>query len=388
MPMVSAVGVSDGRQTIRFDKTAGTGELQGPAPVMTVVTKLDTVVVGAGMAGLATAWHLRAAGARFVVLERDARVGDTWRRRYDSLRLFTPARFCELPGRPFPLAPLAHPTSNQMADYLDHYADHFAVPLRTGVSVQSHTVVGRRHRLTTDDGAVIEADAVVATTGAFGVPSVPAFADGLDPTVRQMHSVDYRRPDDLLPGPVLIVGAGTSGADIAMDLADKHEVWLAGRSTGSVPVALARSQLVRRLVFGRRVPSGPMGRLVRRRLGGAAPLVWQSPATLRAAKIRRVPRVVGVQNGRPRLADDRVLEVANVVWCTGFRPNFDWLAPGAVGPDGWPAHRRGVSTSVPGLGFVGLPLQNTFASGFLSGMPTDAALVVRQLPNLSDRGRG
>ncbi|WP_250032621.1 flavin-containing monooxygenase [Paractinoplanes maris] len=339
----------------------------------------DAVVVGAGMAGLAAAWQLRAAGARFVVLERDERPGDTWRRRPDSLRLFTPARFCELPGWSFPLDPRAHPDRAEMADYLSDYAARFALPVRTGVGVRAHTVVDGRHRLTTDDGAVIGTNAVIAATGAFDVPAVPAFATELDPSVRQMHSAGYRRPADLVPGPVLVVGAGTSGADIAMDLVGDHQVWMAGRSTGSVPVALARSPLVRQLVFGRRVPAGRLGQLVRERGRRAAPLVWQSPASLRAAGIRRVPRVVGVSDGRPRLADDRVLTVANVVWCTGFRPGYGWLAPGALGPDGWPVHRRGVSTSTPGLGFVGMPLQSTFASAFLSGMPDDAAWVVARL---------
>nr|WP_221382186.1 hypothetical protein [Actinoplanes polyasparticus] len=165
----------------------------------------------------------------------------------------------------------------------------------------------------------------------------------------------------------------------AMDLAGDRQVWMAGRGTGSVPVALARSLFIRWLVFGRRVPAGRLGELVRKRGRRAAPLVWQSPASLRAAGIRRVPRVAGVSDGGPRLADDRVLTVANVVWCTGFRPGYDWLAPGALGPDGWPVHRRGVSTSTPGLGFVGMPLQSTFASAFLSGMPADAALVVARL---------
>jgi putative flavoprotein involved in K+ transport len=343
------------------------------------VETFDAVVVGAGMAGLAAAWQLRAAGARFVVLERDARPGDTWRRRHDSLKLFTPARFDELPGLSFPLDPGAHPDRTEMADYLSAYAAHFDMPVRTGVSVRSHAFDGERHRLTGSDGSVIEAPVVIGATGAFGVPMVPAFAVELDRSVRQLHSAGYRRPSDLEPGPVLVVGAGTSGADIAMDLAGAHEVWMAGRDTGSVPVALARSRTVRRLVFARRVPSGPLGRLVRARGRRAAPLVWQSPATLRAAGIRRVPRVTGIRDGRPLLADGRVLDVANVVWCTGYRPGFDWLAPGAAGPDGWPLHRRGVSTSIPGLGFVGLPSQRTLASGFLSGMPADAAWVVLRL---------
>ena len=339
--------------------------------------KLDTVVVGAGMAGLAAAWHLRAARARFVVLEREARAGDSWRRRYDALTLFTPARFCELPGWSFPLAPGAYQSRIAMADYLSAYADRFALPVQTGVSVRSHTVAGQRHRLTVDDGSELEADSVIAASGAFGVPVTPAFADELDPAIRQMHSSDYHRPGDLIPGPVLVVGAGSSGADIALDLVDKHEVWMAGRTTGSVPLALARSRIAHRV--GRSVPSGPLGRFLPARLTRGGPLVWQSPRTLRAAGIRRVPRVTGIRDGRARLADDRVLDVANVIWCTGFRPNYHWIAPEAMGPDGWPPHRRGISTTVSGLGFVGLPLQNTLTSSVLSGMPADAAAVVRRL---------
>ncbi|MFG1996317.1 flavin-containing monooxygenase [Actinoplanes sp. NPDC048988] len=343
------------------------------------MTEVDTVVVGGGTAGLAAAWHLRAAGKRFVVLERDDRPGDVWRRRYDSLRLFTPARFCRLPGLPFPLDPRAHPSGTEMADYLSEYAEHFAMPLHTGVRVRSHTVAGGQHRITADNGTVFEADSVIAATGAFGVPMIPAFAGDLSPGPPQMHSADYRNPANVPPGPVLIVGAGTSAGDIAVELAREHEVWMAGPSTGSVPVALSRSRVLQRLVFSRRVPSGALGGLVRAKVRRAAPLVWQSPASLRAAGVHRVPRVAGTRDGRPRLADGRVLDVASVVWCTGYRPGFGWLTPRAFGPDGWPAHRRGISATVPGLGFVGLPFQNTFSSGLVSGIPTDAAVVVNRL---------
>ena len=188
---------------------------------------------------------------------------------------------------------------------------------------------------------------------------------------------------------MLVVGAGTAGADIALDVAASHETWLSGPRTGRVPLPVVRSSAIRRL-YGLRVP----GPLRRRLLGRGSPLVWQTGRDLARAGVRRIGRTVGVDAGRPVLADGRVLEVANVVWCTGYRPDFGWLDQAAIGPDGWPRHRYGISTTVPGLGFVGLPFQHTFASGFIAGMATDAAHVTANLyrrallhRSIVDRGR-
>lgn len=248
--------------------------------------------------------------------------------------------------------------------------------MRSGVTVRSHAYGNGLHHLRTDDGPLV-ARRVIVATGALHRPAVPGFAAALDPALAQRHSSDYHRPGDLPPGPVLVVGAGTAGADIALDLARGREVWLSGRRTGHVPVGLVRSAVVRRLLYDRRVPPGRWIRALAVRRGG--PLIWQSEAALRRAGVRRVPRVAGVRDGLPLLADGRVLPVAAVVWCTGFRPDYGWLDPRAAGADGWPEHHRGVSATVAGLGFVGLPWQNTFGSGFLGGMPGDAAHVVRRL---------
>ncbi|WP_127500605.1 flavin-containing monooxygenase [Actinoplanes solisilvae] len=338
--------------------------------------RVDTVVVGGGAAGLAAAWHLRARNRRFVVLEA-SRPGSVWRRRYDSLRLFTPARFCALPGLPFPLPPGEHPGKDEMAAYLTHYVRHHDLPLRAGVTVVQHRYAATRHRLTTTAGDEYEADRLIVATGALRTPVVPSFAASLDPAVRQLHSAGYRRPSDVPPGPVLVVGAGPAGADIALDLVGDHEVWLAGPRTGHVPLRVVRSRLIRRLGYTRRVPPGLAGRLIRDRVvHHGSPLIWQTEAMLRQAGIHRVARVAGVRDGRPELDDGRLLDAATVVWCTGMRPDHRWLDPRALTPNGRPAHRRGISTTVPGLGFVGLPLQNTFGSGFLAGMDGDAAYVV------------
>ncbi|SDM24888.1 putative flavoprotein involved in K+ transport [Nonomuraea maritima] len=390
--------------------------------------RVDTVVVGGGAAGLAVGWQLRRRGRSFVILDSAARVGDSWRERYECLRLFTPAAFCGLPGLPVPLPASAHPNKDEIADYLEEYAKRFELPVRSGVAVTAHRWENGVHRIEAggtridsgvavtahrwengvhrieaggtriDSGVAvtahrwengvhrieaggtrIEAARLIVATGACSRPVIPGFAAQLDPAVRHLHSARYRRPADLRPGPVLVVGAGTAGADIALDLASGHEVHLSGRPTGRVPLAVVRSAAVRRL-YGVRVPPGGLGRvLTGRLLRRGSPLRWQTEADLTAAGIRRVPRTAGVRHGRPLLADGRVLDVANVVWCTGLRPDLGWLTPGAVGPDGRPAHRHGISTTVPSLGFVGMPFQHTFASGFLGGMSDDAEHVVRRL---------
>jgi putative flavoprotein involved in K+ transport len=343
-----------------------------------VAERIGTVVVGGGAGGLAAGWQLKARGYGFAVLDASGRVGDSWRGRYDCLRLFTPARFCGLPGQPLPMPPMAHPSRDDLADYLTAYADRAGLDVRLGTTVTGHRRDGGRHVLTVP-GATIEADRVIVATGISHRPAVPAFAPDLAPAIHQVHSSAYRRPDDLPPGPVLVVGAGTSGADIALDLAPTHPTSLSGRPTGHVPIALVRNAAFRRLVYRRRTPRGPLGRLIRHRIHGrGSPLTWQTERELTDAGIVRVPRTVGVRDGCPVLADGRALAVASVVWCTGFRPDYGWLDPRAVGPDGWPLQRHGTSRTVPGLYFVGLPLQHTLESGFLGGMSTDAAYVVAQ----------
>ncbi|MDP9793448.1 putative flavoprotein involved in K+ transport [Catenuloplanes nepalensis] len=315
-----------------------------------------TVVVGAGAAGLATADRLRRHDP--IVLDAGARIGDSWRHRYAGLRLFTPARWCALPGLPLPGDPDAHPGKDDYADYLESYADRQRIGVRLGTSVTAHAYRDGRHHLSTNHGDLV-ADRLVWASGAHAVPVVPPFADALDPAISQIHSVAFR--DVIGAGPVLVVGAGQSGADIAARLAATRRTCLAGPRTGTVPLAVARSRAVRAL-YRLPVPGERARRFLRRR---ASPLIWHTARSLADAGVVRVPRVTGVRDGLPMLADGRVLPVATVVWCTGLRPRLDWLDPRAHG--------------VPSLGFVGLPFQHTLSSGTLGGMSSDAARVARRL---------
>jgi putative flavoprotein involved in K+ transport len=355
---------------------------------------LETVIIGGGQAGLSVGHHLARRDRPFLILDSHQRVGDAWRNRWDSLRLFTPARYNGLAEIPFPAPPHSFPTKDQVADYLAAYATRFQLPVRTGVRVD---------RLSRDDGRFVvaagdrswEADNVVIAMSTFQVPRVPPFATDLGPEIVQLHSAGYRNPSQLHEGGVLVVGAGNSGAEIALEVASRHPTWLAGKESGHVPFRIegaAARFILQPLLFrfvGHRVLTvdTPIGRKLRPRLlSHGAPLVRVKPKDLTAAGIQRVPRVVGVRDSHPLLADQRVLEVANVIWCTGFVPDFSWIDLPVFGENqNEPMHHRGVVADQPGLYFVGLFFLYAMSSGFLPGVDRDAEHIVNTI--LAGAGR-
>jgi len=349
--------------------------------------RINTVVIGGGQAGLSVGHHLQRRGVAFVILDANERVGDVWRKRWDSLRVFTPARYSSLDGMPFPAPPYSFPTKDAMGDYLEQYARHFALPVRCGVRVERLSRLGERFLVVAGDQQ-FEADNVVVAMANYQRPRVPTFAKDLNPQIVQLHSLDYRNPAQLQPGGVLIVGAGNSGAEIALDVAPEHETWVAGRDTGHVPFRvdglLARLLLIRlvlRVVFHRILTvRTPMGRKARARMlhvGGT--LVRTKPRDLIAAGIKRVPRVARIENGLPVLEDGRVLDVANVVWCTGFHPGFSWIDLPVFEPDGEPRHEEGIVASEPGLYFVGLHFLSAMSSVMIHGVGRDAARIADRI---------
>ena len=342
--------------------------------------RVDTIVVGAGQAGLSVGYHLKRLGVPFLILDAGTRVGDVWRHRWDSLRLFTPAKYTGLDGMPFPAPPYSFPTKNEMADFLETYARTFDLPVRSGVRVDRVSRRGDGFLVVAGDRRY-EARNVVVAMATYQRPRVPAFAGELDPSIVQVHSFDYRNPGQLRPGAVLVVGAGNSGAEIALEAASGHETWLAGRDTGHVPFRvegrLARLGLltfVLRVMFHRILTvATPIGRAVRPKvLHGGGPLVRTKPRDLEAVGVRRVGRVLGVRNGLPILDDGRVLDVANVVWCTGFHPGFSWIDLPVFDGNGDPRHERGIVSSEPGLYFVGLDFLYSYSSTMIHGVGRDA----------------
>jgi putative flavoprotein involved in K+ transport len=359
--------------------------------------RYDVVVIGAGQAGLAIGYYLARQGRRFVILEARERIGDIWRSRWDSLRLFSPARYDGLPGMRFPGSRFAFPTRDQMADYLEAYAERMALPLRTGVHVDGLWPAGdgQDGYVVTAGGPRFEAPQVVVATGAQDRPRVPAFAGDLDPRIRQIHSSEYRNPSQLQAGDVLIVGAGNSGAEIALETAQEHRTILSGRDPGHVPFRIDRRAA--RLVFPvlwfvashLMTLKTPIGRKVGPfvRSGHGGPLVRVKPADVQAAGVERtLARTVGVRDGLPLLDDGRVVDVANVVWCTGFWNNFGWVHLPVFGEDGYPDQERGVVSSAPGLYFIGLPFLHSFSSMLVGGAGRDAAYIADRISAYSRVG--
>jgi putative flavoprotein involved in K+ transport len=359
--------------------------------------RFETVIVGGGQAGLATGYHLAKQGRPFVILDANERIGDAWRRRWDSLRLFTPARYSGLPGQRFPAPRGSYPTKDDVADYLEAYAARFELPVRTGVVVDRLAREGSRYVLVCGDRR-FEADNVVVASGTYQGPRVPAFAPGLDPGIVRLDSTEYRNPAQLREGGVLVVGAGNSGAEIAFDVSRTHATWLSGPDTGQVPVR--HGGIWDRLltppfwfvVSHVLTVRTPIGRKVRpKMLTAAAPLERVRPKDLAAAGIERVPRTVGVQDRLPVLEDGRVLDVANVIWCTGFKADFGWIDLPVFGEDGEPVHERGVVEAQPGLYFVGRFFLFAFTSGLIGGVGRDAEHIAKHIttrvPAEQRRGR-
>ena len=350
--------------------------------------RFETVVIGGGQAGLSMGYHLAKGGRSFVILDAEERIGDAWRKRWDSLLLFTPARWVGLPGGHFPAPGSSFPTKDTMADYLETYAGRFALPVRSGIRVDGLRKESDRYVVSAGDQR-FEADNVTVAVGANRIPKMPAFADELDPTIVQMHSSEYKGPSQLSEGGVLVVGAGNSGADISMEVVRQHPTWLSGENNGHVPfrieTAVARHLLIRIVRFaGQHVLTlrTPVGRKLRARFatkGGGVPLVRVKPKDIVAAGIERVPKVAGVRDGVPLLDDGRVMDVANVVWCTGFRQDYSWIDLPIAGESGFVRQERGVVSTQPGLYFVGLPFQFAVTSDTLIGVGRDAAFVAKHL---------
>jgi putative flavoprotein involved in K+ transport len=347
---------------------------------------IETLIIGAGQAGLSTGYHLQRRGRPFLIVDGAERVGDNWRHQWDTLRLFTPAKLDGLPGLPFPADdPWHFPGKDEVGDYLEQYALHFDLPVRMSTRIESlEAEPGGGYRATFDaasGGDAITCDNVVVATGSFGrTPSVPSYAADLDPGIVQLHSSEYRRPDQLPQGRVLVVGASHSGLDIAYELAESRPIVLCGRDLGQLPVPfesrrahvgltvmffLFKHVLTRRTPMGRKIVDEV------RHHGGLGLRVQR--ADLEARGVERVTsRVVGVRGGLPLLEGGEAVDAAAVVWCTGFRQVFDWIRLPVLGEDGWPREYRGEVADEPGLFFCGLSFQFAFASMVLPGVGRDA----------------
>jgi putative flavoprotein involved in K+ transport len=342
----------------------------------------EVVVVGGGQAGLAIGYFLARQGRDFTILEAAAEPGAAWRTRWDSLKLFTPVRYSSLPGLDFPGDPDRYPGRDDVVAYLAEYARHFDLPVELNSSVRSIRKAGDTYLVELADRSY-EADQVVVATGAFQVPFVPPIGERLDVEVVQLHSTAYRSPDGLPAGPVLVVGGGNTGFQIAEELSGTHETHL---SIGSRQTPLPQRILGRDLFWYldatgliRKTTDSRIGR----RMEGRDTLIGSRPRRIRRRHgVRLHGRAVDAGGRTVEFSDGSRLDVGAVIWATGFRIDHSWVDVPVFDDAGRLVHRRGVTES-PGLYFLGLSWQHTRGSALIGWVKDDAEHIAQRINSFS-----
>ncbi len=350
-------------------------------------TSYPVVVIGAGQAGLAMSYYLHQHGIAHLVLDRHERIGDTWRNRWQSLHLFTPARYSRLPGLAFPAPAYSLPSRLQMADYLEQYATQFGLPVQTGISVTELTGEFGHFKLLTSAG-ILPAAQVVIATGSYPRPFTPAFSHQVPRTIWQLHTAHYFSPQDVPPGPVLVVGAGASGIQIALELAATHEVVLAGCDPGNLPRTMlgkdiywwlyklgifqlpADSWLAHWLHRGKTCPGSI-------RVGDHLPNIVTTHGIARRGALE------GITHSTFSFSEgDAVTHIKTIIWATGYQPAYEWIKRDILHKDGTPRHHKGIVPAAPGLYFIGLPDLASLDSGLINGVGRDAKRLAKVIRNL------
>jgi putative flavoprotein involved in K+ transport len=344
--------------------------------------RFDTVVVGGGQSGLAMGYYLKRQQRSFVILDQSERIGDSWRNRYDTLVLFTPRSFSDLPGLPFPGERDALPTKDDVADYLQTYAAHFQLPVELKTVVNRLESVSQGFLLDTNRGPIL-ARRVVVATGPFHTPVIPAFQAQLAEDVVQLHTSRYRNERQLQDGPVLVVGSGNSGVQLAVELAVNRQVILSlGQARPFLPLTIMGKNIfwyLKKLGFLSVSISTPLGRWLSRRPDPIFGYKREWKQLQKEGRLRLEGRTVSVKGHTVTFASGQSADVRNVIWATGFALDYRWIqVPDAVNEAGKPIHRRGVSP-VKGLYFLGLPWQYRRSSALLGGVGEDAGYLAEQI---------
>ncbi len=346
-------------------------------------TSWDTIVIGGGQAGLVTGYYLKKLKVDFVILDAHAITGDSWRRRWDSLRLFTPNWLNSLPGMPFPAGD-EFPSKDAVADYLISYKEAFDLPVQNGCHVIGLNKTTSGYQVTASDGIRFAASVVIAT-GNYTKPKIPAFAKTLDRSTKQVHSSNYLNSSQLPDGDILVVGAGTSGLQIALDLVqNKRKVYVAGKPPGHIPDLIFKYFAKQFVWFATNIlnTSTPIGRKAGKafKSGQAAPLINITLHDVIDAGATHLPRIVETNEGWPVSADGRQLKVANIIWATGFTPDYSWVKiNGCFDDNGYPLTTRGISNNCEGMYFIGSAFQYGLTSAWLGGVARDADFICQDL---------
>lgn len=339
-------------------------------------TKTDVLIIGASQAGLAAGYYLKKKNADFRIIGQEKRIGDVWRNRYDSLVLFTPRSHSSLPGLPLTGDPNGYAAKDEIVDYLERYAAHFDLPFQLDTEVLSLAKEQGKFKIQTRTGEYLASNVIVAT-GPFHKPFVPKFREALASDVHQVHTSQYLNPLSLKDGTVLVVGAGNSGAQIAAELAGDREVYLSGgHKMKFLPLRLFGKSIFwwgDKLGVMKASVDGKAGRFLSRQ--GDPIFGYELKALIRQGKIKLKPKAESAHGHEITFQDRSKLTVQNVIWATGFRPDYGWIQiPHVLDDKGKPLHHRGVSP-VRGLYFLGLPWQYRRGSALIGGVGRDAEYI-------------
>ncbi|PFN05820.1 MULTISPECIES: flavin-containing monooxygenase [Bacillus cereus group] len=349
---------------------------------------LDVIIVGAGQAGLAMGYYLRQGNYKFVLLDGEKRIGDSWRNRYDSLQLFTPRGYCALPGMNLNGNQNEFPSKDEIANYLEAYAKHFSIPVRLNITVLKIRKKGNEFEVYTPK-EILQSKRVIIASGAFQRPFIPAMSQNFSNDIFQIHSSQYHSPKQIPEGPVLVVGGGNSGTQIATELAASREVTIAT----SQPFTFLPLTIIGRSMFTWLEKIGLLyagtntrrGRWFQKRKD---PIFgFECKELIRNGGITVKPKVISTLQDKVIFSDSSTCHIQNVIWSTGFIPNYEWIeVKGALNQAGLPIHTRGVS-GVRGLYYIGLPWQHQRGSALLCGVGRDAefvfSMIEREVEELS-----
>jgi putative flavoprotein involved in K+ transport len=346
-----------------------------------IKNRWSVIIIGGGQAGLAAGFFLKQKKSDFIILDENEQVGDSWKKRWDSLHLFTPSQYDGLPGMKFPLRKNSFPGKDEMADYLAEYTAKFRLPVHSSVRVKKISYSEGAYKLDTSNGTYF-AEKIIVSSGTHPVPKIPAFASQLSSEIEQIHSSEYKNPDMLANGDVLVVGAGTSGVEIALEVSKERKTYISGKPTFHIPDRVFKyaGNLYWWVVKNMLTVKTPIGRKVKVKvLHGGGPLINISVEDLEKAGVTRLQRMKGVENGLPVMEDGTIVKVKTVIWCTGYKPDFSWVNLDILNETGWPDTERGVARKQKGLYFMGMPFQFGLASGLVGGVGRDAKYVVGKL---------
>ena len=345
-----------------------------------MIKSTEIVVIGAGQAGLALGYFLKHKFSDFVILDKEDRIGDSWRNRYDSLELFTPRWFSALPGKELEGAPEGFPTKDEMADYLENYAKTFALPVQLGVEVQNLKKHGPQFSINTNRGVYLASKVIIAT-GPFQEAHIPALSKHLSPDIYQVHTSVYKNPRQLNPGSVLVVGAGNSGAQIAVEISRSRKVFLStGHRLKFFPYEFLGKSIFwwfRKIGLYKISKESKIGRWLKNQ--GDPIFGKQLKRLIHRRQVILKPRAIKANDHEVHFEDASQLVVQNIIWATGFYLDYNWIKiPGVIGEDGVPRHKRGLSPE-RGLYFLGLPWQDNRSSALIGGVGADAAFLIEKI---------